>query len=203
MATQSEIKSFFAQYAPAVVNSCYYNTLFPSVVLAQAALETGYGKTVRKAANNMFGIKPGSGWSGKVISLNTQEVIGGVRKTFAGTGKTYPSYSAAMADGADPQTVFRAYDSISDSITDHSRLIVESERYKAVREGKTPDEQCEALQACGYATGTNYANSLKIIIQANNLTKYDTKKKIMKTLEIILSVVAIVLAGLTLYKNIA
>lgn len=167
--------AFIKEYANEIVRATYGTGLLPSVAIAQAALETGWGSTIKKAANNMFGIK-GTNWNGKVISLNTSEVINGVRKSYAGTGKTYSSYSIALADGANRYTIFRAYDSIRDSVEDHNKLITGSSRYKPVLAETTPEGQARALQSCGYATATGYADSLIRIIQQYNLAEYDKKK---------------------------
>lgn len=174
----SAAESFIEEYGSAAVRSCAGTGLLPSVVIAQAALETGWGKTVQKAANNMFGIKATPKWPGRVISLNTSEYVNGVKHSYSGTGKTYSSYSAAVADGADKTTLFRAYASIGESIKDHNRLITESARYQRVTAAFTPEEQCDALQSCGYSTSPNYARSLKSIIKTYDLEKYDNKKKV-------------------------
>ena len=169
--------NFLKQYADDIVSATAGTGLFPSVVIAQAALETGWGDSVKRAANNMFGIK-GTNWKGKVISLNTTEYIGDVKKAVAGTGKTYGSYDQAVADGANRYTIFRVYGSVRESINDHNKLITSSSRYKPVMEATTPEGQARALQACGYSTSANYAQSLINIINQYNLTEYDKKKSL-------------------------
>lgn len=170
-------QEFLKSYAEQITLSCLETPIFPSVKIAQAALETGWGRTINKAGNNMYGIKVGIGWTGKVISLTTQEVLNGTRQSFSGTGKVYRSKSEALADGAHSQTLFRAYDTITDSIKDHLTFLQQNKRYAAVMTAKTPEEQAHALQAAGYATAQNYANTLISIINQNNLTAYDKKKR--------------------------
>lgn len=176
MGVPANVQGFLNEYGGVIVSSCMGTRLLPSVVIAQAALETGWGATIKKAANNMFGIK-GKNWTGKVISLNTSEYINGSKTAISGTGKTYNSYNDAIADGANPYTIFRVYGSIKESISDHNRLITESKRYKPVIEESTPEGQCDALQKCEYSTSAAYAESLKSIIRKYNLTQYDNKKK--------------------------
>ena len=194
----SAAESFIEEYGSAAVRSCAGTGLLPSVVIAQAALETGWGKTVQKAANNMFGIKATPKWNGKIISLNTSEYSGGVKKSFAGTGKTYGSYAEAVSSGADTTTLFRAYGSVGESLKDHNRLITESERYKPVLAESTPEGQCDALQKCGYSTSPTYSETLKSIIRQYGLSSYDNKKKV-RTIAIAAAIAAVVIAGVLIY----
>lgn len=136
--------------------------LFPSVKLAQAALETGWGKSVVSEANNMFGIKATGAhspyWNGAYQLASTKEDYG---------------------DGQVPvQSKFRKYNSLQDSILDHSYLLMTLPRYAPVRNAKTPEEQARALQSCRYATASNYAISLISIINNNGFKELDEKKKL-------------------------
>lgn len=125
--------------------------LLPSVSIAQAILESGWGKsTLAVKGNNLFGIK--GAYEGKWITLNTKEYINGNWITV--------------------QANFRKYPSFYESILDHDNLI-NNTRYKSVKISKDYKEQCKQLQASGYATDPNYANLLIQIIDENNLTKYD------------------------------
>lgn len=173
----SKTDQFLKTYADTITAATLGTGVLPSVVIAQAALETVWGDSIKRAANNMFGIK-GTNWNGKVISLNTTEYIGGVKKSIAGTGKTYDSYDLALADGANRYTIFRAYSSVKASIEDHNKLITSASRYKPVLAETTPEGQARALQACGYSTSGNYAQSLINIINQYNLTEYDKKKSL-------------------------
>lgn len=191
--------NFLKQYAADIVSVTAGTGLLPSVVIAQAALETGWGDSVKRAANNLFGIK-GTNWNGKVISLNTTEYVGGVKKSFAGTGKTYSSYNLAIADGANRYTIFRAYDSVRESVKDHNKLITTSSRYKPVLAETTAEGQAEALQSCGYATAPNYANTLINIIRQYDLAEYDKKKSLAAWMtgsgKYVLIAAAVLLAGI-------
>lgn len=125
--------------------------VLPSVILAQAILETGWGKSV--AGNNMFGIKAGGSWKGAVVSSRTTEEYTVGNKTRI-TAR------------------FRAYPSIRDSFIDHANLMKNS-RYQKVRESKKYMEATKALKDAGYATDSSYVRKLNNLISSNNLTYYD------------------------------
>lgn len=127
--------------------------LLPSVSIAQAILESGWGKSkLAIEGKNLFGIK--GAYEGKWITLNTREYINNKWITV--------------------QANFRKYPSFYESILDHDNLISNT-RYKKVKVSDDYKEQCIQLQNCGYATDPNYANLLIQLIKENNLTKYDTK----------------------------
>lgn len=134
--------------------------LFPSVIIAQAILESSWGESaLAKKYNNHFGMKKGSGtnyggWSGQTVTLKTGEVINGQSITIDG--------------------VFRVYPDLKASIVDHNGLFFTLSRYKAVLTAKTPREQIQAIKNGGYATATNYVNSVMNVINDNNLTRFDT-----------------------------
>jgi flagellar protein FlgJ len=140
--------------------ACRNTPLFPSVKLAQFALETNWGKYTIEDAKNMFGIRAMGQhtpyWNGAYVETMTKEDYG---------------------SGQIPvRAKFRKYNTYQDSILDHSHLLLTLPRYAAVRNAKTPEEQCRALQSCGYATGQNYAISLISIINNNNFKEFDKKK---------------------------
>jgi flagellar protein FlgJ len=125
----------------------------PHALLAQAALETGWGKSVPcnsagECSFNLFGIKTGSQWPGASVSVPTLEFEEGVavRKVER----------------------FRAYESPADSFRDYARLIGTSARYEsAVGTGDNVAAFATALQKGGYATDPNYAR--KLVAVANEL----------------------------------
>ncbi|RCS58194.1 flagellar assembly peptidoglycan hydrolase FlgJ [Parvibium lacunae] len=115
-------------------------------MLGQAALESGWGKREIKFANgdpshNLFGIKAGPGWRGKVVETVTTEYINGVPKQV--TEK------------------FRAYDSYAAAFNDYARLISQNPRYKqALQEVDSAAGYAAQLQKAGYATDPYYATKL-------------------------------------------
>lgn len=117
-----------------------------SFMLGQAGHETGWGKSEIRGKDgtnsfNLFGIKAGKGWTGKVAEITTTEYVNGA-----------PQKMTAK---------FRAYDSYEDSFRDYARLINESPRYEKAREkvGSAVAYASE-LQKAGYATDPEYARKL-------------------------------------------
>lgn len=122
-----------------------------SIIIAQAALETGWGRTTIGDAKNLFGIK-GTGPAGSV-RVPTREVING--------------RSVTIMDN------FRRYNTWAESIADHGRLLQTSRYAPAMAVRNNPDEFARQLQRCGYATDPNYANLLISIMRSNNLYQYN------------------------------
>ncbi|WP_317204405.1 flagellar assembly peptidoglycan hydrolase FlgJ [Janthinobacterium sp.] len=120
-------------------------------MLGQAALESGWGKREIKgrdgvASNNLFGIKAGPEWKGKVAEAVTTEYVNGVPKTR--TEK------------------FRAYDSYADSFKDYAKLLSSNKRYeKVLATAGDASSFAQGLQRAGYATDPNYAAKLTRIIK--------------------------------------
>jgi flagellar protein FlgJ len=125
----------------------------PHALLAQAALETGWGKSVPDNARgersfNLFGIKAGSHWSGATVNVPTLE----------------------FEDGIPVRKVerFRAYESAADSFRDYAQLIRNNPRYeKVLGTGSDVAGFAGALQQGGYATDPDYAS--KIVAVASEL----------------------------------
>ncbi len=123
-----------------------------SYMIGQAAHETGWGKREIKHADgstsfNLFGIKAGAGWTGKVAEVTTTEYVNGeARKVKA---------------------KFRAYDSYEDSFRDYAKLINNSPRYEKVRaQTASPLAFATELKRAGYATDPDYAGKLSRVINS-------------------------------------
>ena len=129
----------------------------PEGVLAQAALETGWGRHVMprgdgKSSLNLFGIKAGHGWSGDRVAKRTLEFDGGVARTEV--------------------AAFRAYDDVAATFDDYARLMVENPRYSEVSgHGSNVDRFASALQASGYATDPNYANKISRVASSDTMAR--------------------------------
>lgn len=128
--------------------------VLPSLTLAQAILESGWGDC--SIGNNVFGIKAGSNWTGKTQNVLTSE---------------------QNADGSSYQinADFRDYDSIDDSIVDHAELLT-LDRYKPVIDSSNYREACSAVKNCGYATDVSYDSKLINIIETYGLDQWDPKE---------------------------
>ena len=119
------------------------------LILGQAALESGWGKREIKMANgstshNLFGIKAGKDWNGKVAEVTTTEYNNGV---------------------ASKQVErFRAYGSYAESFQDYARLLGDNPRYASVMQQGDAKAFAVALQQSGYATDPRYADKLVGVI---------------------------------------
>ncbi len=118
-------------------------------LLAQAALETGWGRHLPShqdgsSSNNLFGIKAGGDWDGDKVSVPTLEYENGV--------------------AVRKRDAFRAYESLSDSFADYARLISDSPRYaQALGQGENVAGFARALAHGGYATDPAYAAKITAI----------------------------------------
>lgn len=150
------VQSVFIEKMKRIVAEKPANGLFPSVTIAQAALESGYGTSGLTAKyNNAFGIKANSAWKGKSSVMKTGEVLGGKSVTV--------------------NAGFRVYDSLADSVADRNNFLKVNTRYTrfGVFAAKTPEDQARALQAAGYATDPKYADKIIKIIYDFHLKEID------------------------------
>ena len=142
-------QKYIDSLAPSAIDAQSIAGTPASITLAQAILEGNWGRSkLASLYNNLFGIK-GSG-----VALPTTEVENGV------TIHTTAS--------------FRAYNSVSDSIADHAKLLAGDRYQKQVAGISDPVEYAKGLKAAGYATDPLYAEKLIGIIKDYNLTKYDS-----------------------------
>jgi flagellar protein FlgJ len=128
----------------------------PRALVAQAALETGWGRRVIKtgdggSAHNLFGIKA-AGWKGERARSATHEYSNGVKRN----------------ETAD----FRAYASPAESFSDYVRLLKNNPRYQqALAAGKDIQGFARGLQKAGYATDPGYASKIASIAHGPTLGK--------------------------------
>jgi flagellar protein FlgJ len=131
----------------------------PRYLVAQAALETGWGKSVMRAqdgssSHNLFGIKASSNWTGDSARAITSEFRNGqmVKET----------------------AQFRSYASYKDSFHDLVTLLQTNNRYQdVVKSADNPEQFVRELQKAGYATDPNYATKIsQIAKQMNSFENY-------------------------------
>ncbi len=141
---------FVSQVMPSIRRAAAALGVNPQGLLAQAALETGWGQRMPRNADgssslNLFGIKAGEEWTGARATADTVEFNNGV---------------------ATPRrTRFRSYGSIEESVSDFANLLKNSPRYReAVASGGDPQEYIEGIGKSGYATDPDYANKLNQIL---------------------------------------
>ena len=129
--------------------------LDPKILVAQAALETGWGQFIAKdldgaSSNNLFNIKSSVGTIEKSVHIQTTEYID----------------DRSVKTGAS----FKKYLSVEHSFNDYIALITNDQRYKtALAHVDDPKRYIDALQGAGYATDPNYANKIYAIYQGNEL----------------------------------
>ena len=126
----------------------------PKMLLAQAALESGWGRAMAKAADgrdshNLFGIKADRSWQGRSIAMPTLEYEDGV--------------------AVKRRAAFRSYDSFADSFRDYVGFLKANPRYtKALENADNPQRFIASLQKAGYATDPNYARKVLSIYQGHS-----------------------------------
>ncbi len=146
------LNDFVRSHAAAAERVAQASGIPAAYMLGQAGHETGWGKSEIRNADgsnsfNLFGIKAGKGWTGKVAEITTTEYVDGEpRKVVA---------------------KFRAYDSFEESFRDYAQLINNSPRYEKAR-AQTGSAMAYAseLQKAGYATDPQYANKLSRAIES-------------------------------------
>ena len=127
----------------------------PEAIMAQAALETGWGQHVMRFgdgsnSNNLFGIKADSEWYGGSVVRQTLEVADGVPEVVRARFRAYPDLEATFAD--------------------YTRLLSEQPRYQAVPGSTDVESFANALQDAGYATDPNYAEKIMRIARGDTLS---------------------------------
>ena len=121
------------------------------VLIAQAALETGWGQKVIHRADgrssfNLFGIKAGAGWTDDKATVSTLEYVDGIPER--------------------RQAAFRAYDSVADSFEDYVAFLQDNPRYREALQNVADGEAfLEALQQAGYATDPAYADKIGAVMR--------------------------------------
>ncbi|NGX16218.1 flagellar assembly peptidoglycan hydrolase FlgJ [Wenzhouxiangella sp. XN24] len=122
----------------------------PEVLIAQSALETGWGRHEMRDAhgqpsNNLFGIKATGGWDGARVKVSTLEYRDGVARR--------------------EMAAFRGYADEASSFADYARLIGDHPRYRKALDAPTPEAYLRELQAAGYATDPAYADKILGILE--------------------------------------
>ena len=147
-------ETFIKSLWPLAVNAAEEIGVTPQVLIAQAALETGWGQYIAKDENgnsshNLFNIKAGSAWQGNTVTLATTELK---------NGTAVKEYAA-----------FRAYDSYNGGFEDYVALVKHNPRYQqAMVNSASEKDYVVALQKAGYATDPDYSD--KILQIANGQT---------------------------------
>ena len=152
---------YIMKYASLVIEVCKNTAFFPSVMMAQALLESSSKEGTPGASllaskyNNHFGIKAHKSWKVKKVALSTEEFMNG----------------AMIAVKA----WFRVYENAYQSFADRVQVILQNPGYRkgGVFQTSNASEQAQAIQRSGYATDPNYAAKLIAIIRKHKLENLD------------------------------
>jgi flagellum-specific peptidoglycan hydrolase FlgJ len=136
------LAEFVNKYGKDAIAATEGTAVFPIMVLAAAAHESGYSKSLLSSKyNNFFGVKKSSDWKGKVVVLPTKEVYNGKTVTV--------------------NAEFKHYSSPADSFRDYIKTISRTRYVNAgVMGATTPQAQIAAVKAGGYATDPNYVQKI-------------------------------------------
>ncbi|MBI3188560.1 MAG: flagellar assembly peptidoglycan hydrolase FlgJ [Gammaproteobacteria bacterium] len=127
--------------------------VWPEVLVAQSALETGWGQHMRRQENGspsyaLFGIKADSRWEGDRVSVSTLEFRDGAMQR--------------------ERAQFRAYGSVAEAFDDYVDFIQRNPRYQqALAKGYDPQAWASELQQAGYATDPDYADKIERVRQSS------------------------------------
>jgi len=152
-------EEFVRRLHPLAVQAARELGVEPKVILAQAALESGWGRSVIKNNNgsnsfNLFNIKADKAWQGKQAQVATLEFDQGIpKKVNAG---------------------FRSYDSFKESFRDYVDFIKSNPRYgDALKKAGNAEQYMHELQQAGYATDPKYVNKVMSIYQGSTMAEFE------------------------------
>lgn len=144
-------QGFVSQHREAAQSAAQATGIPADFILAQAALESGWGRREIRTADggnshNVFGIKAGANWRGKTTEVTTTEYIGGQPRKV--------------------KQSFRAYDSYDEAYADYAKLLKDNPRYaRVIEQGGSAHGFAANLQRAGYATDPAYASKLSRVIE--------------------------------------
>ena len=147
---QAHVEQFVTRMLPAAQRASQASGVPAQLIMAQAALESGWGRREIRAEDgspsyNLFGIKADKSWKGPVAETTTTEYVNGVAQ------KTRAS--------------FRAYGSYDEAFSDYAKFLVTNPRYANVLANRDPAEAAHGLQRAGYATDPDYGGKLVRIMK--------------------------------------
>ena len=157
---------YFCRTLMSVSLKDYYDTgVLPSITAGQAYYEGGgAGYPISVIAQNHFGIKMHSGWEGKVFDHGEDVVYNSYADLVNIKGKEY----------AQKASLWRAYDTLEESVADHSAFLHTYERYEIVLAAKDYKEAAEALMTSGYCSESTYPSTLIKFIETYGFDQLDT-----------------------------
>ena len=150
--SNAKSQNFIESVAQGAINGWTKYGVLPSVTVAQAILESGWGQSALSTqAHNLFGIK--GSYNGQYVTMQTREVY---------NGQSYYIYDN-----------FRKYANNSESVEDHGNFLYSNSRYANLLGDQSYASVARKLQSDGYATDPSYASSLIKLVELYNLTQLD------------------------------
>ncbi|MFR0560065.1 LysM peptidoglycan-binding domain-containing protein [Limosilactobacillus mucosae] len=150
--SNAKSQNFIESVAQGAINGWTKYGVLPSVTVAQAILESGWGQSALSTqAHNLFGIK--GSYNGQYVTMQTREVY---------NGQSYYIYDN-----------FRKYANNSESVEDHGNFLYSNSRYANLLGDQSYASVARKLQSDGYATDPSYASSLIKLVEMYNLTQLD------------------------------
>ena len=160
--TNEEFIKQIAKYAQKYAAS--YGICVHSPIIAQAILESGWGKSkLASTYHNYFGLKCGTKWTGKSVNMTTQE-------------EYQPGTLTTIKDN------FRVYDNMEEGVRGYFEFI-QLARYQNLRGITDPRKYLETIKADGYATSSTYVTNNMKLIEQYNLIRYDREETKMTKVE--------------------
>ena len=145
-------QAFIQSVAPGAIQGWNEYKVLPSITVAQAIVESGWGRSALSTqAHNLFGIK--GSYNGNSVVMRTREVYGG-RSVYVNAN-------------------FRSYANNSESVTDHGRFLNVNSRYRNLLGDTNYASVANKLRQDGYATDPSYASTLIRFVQTYNLNQLD------------------------------
>ena len=145
-------QAFIQSVAPGAIQGWNEYKVLPSITVAQAIVESGWGRSALSTqAHNLFGIK--GSYNGNSVVMRTREVYGG-RSVYVNAN-------------------FRAYANNSESVTDHGRFLNVNSSYRNLLGDTNYASVANKLRQDGYATDPSYASTLIRFVQTYNLNQLD------------------------------
>lgn len=145
-------QAFIQSVAPGAIQGWNEYKVLPSITVAQAIVESGWGHSALSTqAHNLFGIK--GSYNGNSVVMRTREVYGG-RSVYVNAN-------------------FRSYANNSESVTDHGRFLNVNSRYRNLLSDTNYASVANKLRQDGYATDPSYASTLIRFVQTYNLNQLD------------------------------
>ena len=146
-------QAFIESVAKGAIEGWNEYGVLPSITVAQAILESGWGSsTLSTQAHNLFGIK--GSYNGNYVTMSTREVING---------------QSVYVNAA-----FRAYANNSESVEDHGNFLYSNSRYSNLLGDTSYTDVAQKLSQDGYATDPYYSSSLISLVKTYDLTQLDS-----------------------------